>query len=360
MKALTAHAARAQARRAQRGAQSRTQPAQGVTIYEVADRAQVSITTVSRVLRGSGPVAAETRERVLAAIDELSFTPSRLGRALAERRHAANGIVFPDLSGPYYAEVVLGYEDVAAELGRSVLILSTHGREAAREMVLDLASRVDGLVILGRTVEDHAVREIAATGLPVVLVARPPVAGADSVNAENTAAAGRLAGHLLDHGRERVVFIGDPRRSPDVAQRWEGVSTVLADRGIRPAPPVRCGFDEACGSEAGRALLERRRPPDALVCANDEVALGALLAAEEAGRRVPDDVIVTGWDDVMAAKYARPALTTVRQPMRELGALAAQVLDERINGSREAPRHELLPTELVVRNSCGPHPKEEP
>lgn len=352
MKALTAHASRADARRPRRGAQSRAHPAQGVTIYEVADRAQVSITTVSRVLRGSGPVAPETRQRVLTAIDELSFTPSRLGRALAEQRHAANGIVFPDLSGPYYAEVVLGYEEVAAELGRSVLILSTHGREAAREMVLDLASRVDGLVILCRTVDDAVVHEVAATGLPVVLLARPPVADADSVNAENTGTARRLAEHLLGHGHERVVFLGDPQRSPDVAERWAGVSAVLAEH---CGEPVACGFDEAAGWEAARRVLTGRRRPDALLCANDEVALGALLAAEEIGLRVPDDLAVTGWDDVMAARYSRPALTTVRQPMRQLGARAATVLDERIDGTRKVPQHDLLATELVVRASCGHH-----
>jgi LacI family transcriptional regulator len=359
VKALTSAASPAGARRSRGGAGVTAQAPQGVTIYEVAERAQVSIATVSRVMRGSGPVSSETRERVLAAIDELAFTPSRLGRALAERRHAANGIVFPDLSGPYYAEVVLGYEEAAGELGRSVLILSTHGRRDARELVLDLASRVDGLVILGRTVPDGVVRELAATGRPTVLVARPPVAGADSVNTESAATAGRLAEHLLGHGRERIAFLGDPRRSSDVAQRWAGVSGALAARGIRPAPPVRCGFDEDCGYEAGRHLLGRRRPPDALVCANDEIALGALLAAEEAGRRVPEDVAVTGWDDVMSARHSRPALTTVRQPMRELGARAARALDRRINAARAAPRHEVLPTDLVVRKSCGHHPKEE-
>jgi len=278
---------------------------------------------------------------------------------LAERRHAANGIVFPDLSGPYYAEVVLGYEEVAGELGRSVLILSTHGRRDAREMVLDLASRVDGLAVFARTVDDRVVAEVTATGLPVVLLARPPVPGVDSVKAENTATARLLAGHLLDHGRERVVFVGDPALSPDVAERWAGLSTALTERGGRPGLPVRCGLDERCGQEATRRLLARRRLPDALVCANDEIALGVLLAAEEAGVRVPDDLAVTGWDDVMAAKYARPALTTVRQPMRELGARAARALDQRIGGGRAGPEHELLPTELVVRNSCGHHPKEE-
>ncbi len=118
----------------------------------MASAANVSIATVSRVLRGHETVTDSTREKVQRAVEELRFTPSRLGRSLAERRHAANGIVFPDLSGPYYAEVVLGYEAVASDLERSVVILSTHGRAAQRERVLDLAGRVDGMVLMGRTV----------------------------------------------------------------------------------------------------------------------------------------------------------------------------------------------------------------
>ena len=127
------------------------------TIRDVAERAGVSIATVSRVIRDSEKVRPETRDRVSRAVSDLQYTPSQLGRQLAERRHAANGIVFPDLYGPYYAEVVLGYEEVAAELGRSVLILSTHGRDAAPVMVEDMAGRCDGLVILGRTVPDQVV-----------------------------------------------------------------------------------------------------------------------------------------------------------------------------------------------------------
>src|SRR6476469_3621865 len=141
-----------------------------VTIYEVAERAGVSIATVSRALRDSELVAAPTRRHVRKVAEELRFRPSRAGRALAEGQNAANGIVFPDLSGPYFAEVVLGYEEVAAELGRSVLILSTHGRQAAREAVLDLAARVDGLVVLGRTVDDGVLEALARKKLPLVLL----------------------------------------------------------------------------------------------------------------------------------------------------------------------------------------------
>ena len=145
------------------------------TIRDVARQAGVSIATVSRVMRNSADVRPDTQERVRAAALELRYTPSQLGRQLAERRHAANGIVFPDLSGPYYAEVVLGYESVAAELGRSVLILSTHGREDPNRALREMAGRCDGLVILSRTVSDDAVVDLAESGAKLVLIARPPI-----------------------------------------------------------------------------------------------------------------------------------------------------------------------------------------
>ena len=330
--------------------------ARGTTIYDVADRADVSVATVSRVMRGTARVAEPTRRRVEHAMADLRFTPSRLGVSLAVGRHAANGIVFPDLTGPYFAEVVLGYEDAAAELQRSVLILSTHGRGAARDRVLDLAGRVDGLVVMGRTVSDEVVAEVAASGVPVVTLARPPVSGTDSVEAENAATAAVLAQHLIDHGCRSIVLLGEPDSSPDVAARWRGATERLATPGVVVEQVPSGGFDVSAGYTAGLALLAGARP-DAVLCANDEVALGLMDAAATAGVSVPDELAVTGWDDVMAARFA--GLTTVRQPMRQLGATAARLLDDRLQRTASSPRHEVLPTQLVVRASCGPHPEED-
>jgi LacI family transcriptional regulator len=298
-------------------------------------------------------VAPETRRRVLASVNDLRFTPSSLGRLLAEGRHAANGIVFPDLSGPYYAEVILGYEEVAGELGQSVLILSTHGRADAPEMVLDLAGRVDGLVILGRTVSDGVVAEIAARGVPLVLVARPGTDGVDSVQAENMHSASTLTRHLLDHGARRVTFLGDADRSPDAFERWTGMSNVMSEVGLPVDVPIPAGFNEESGRLAAHELITSGLP-DAVVCANDELALGLTTGLNALGVAVPGDVAVTGWDDVMAARYC--GLTTVRQPMRALGARAAHALEARIRGDDGPARHELLATQLVVRDSCGHHP----
>jgi len=322
------------------------------TIRDVARAAGVSIATVSRVLHGHDNVRPGTRDRVRAAIEELQFRPNRLGRSLAERRHAANGIVFPDLSGPYYAEVVLGYEAVAAELGRSVLILTTHGRKAAPSMVEDMAGRCDGLVVMGRTVPDEVVTRLAARGLPLVLLARPAVGDIDSVQAENAGSATRLAELVVGSGARRIVFIGDPASSPDVQERCESLTRVAGqarDVTLDVVPPS--GFGEADGAAVAAAALAADDLPDAYVCANDELALGVLAVLREHGVDVPGRVQVTGWDDVMAARYA--GLTTVRQPMRELGATAARLLDERITGSRTDPRHDVLPTQLVVRTSTS-------
>jgi LacI family transcriptional regulator len=338
------------------------------TIYQVAERAGVSIATVSRALRDDTPVTDETRRKVLEAAAALDFTPSRPARSLAEGRHAANGIVFPDLVGPYYAEVVLGYEAVAAGLGSSVLILATRQRADAVDAVRDLARRVDGLAVLGRTVGDDVIAGIAGT-VPVVLIARDPVPGVDTVRTGNHRTAQALAAHLLGHGHRRFAFLGDPDSSPDVAGRHAGFTAALRTAGQRAAgqrsagqDDVTCslvpekGFDLEAGERATRTLLRRPRPPRALVCANDELALGALRAAQAAGLDVPGDLAVTGWDGLLAARFA--GLTTVEQPMRSLGATAARWLNRRIDDPSPAARRRVLPTRLIVRDSCGDHPAE--
>jgi LacI family transcriptional regulator len=332
------------------------------TIYQVARHAGVSIATVSRVQRGNGPVAADTRARVVRSIEELSYRPSPSARSLAASRHDANGIVFPDLSGPYYSEVIYGFEREAVEARQSVLILATHGRNEASDLVRDLAARVDGLVIMGRTVPDDVVAELVRTRIPVVLLARPVVDGADTVLAENRQSAIGLVEHLFGHGLDDLLFVGDPDASPDVAERWAGfVQAHRLQRRGRTRPPLISDFTERGGHAAVYGHLTQRlqsgRLPAGIVCANDEIALGALRAARQLEIRVPEQIAITGWDDIPAAALVSPALTTVRQPMRELGSTAAALLAERITAGRHEPRHVLLPTSLVLRASCGCQPK---
>jgi LacI family transcriptional regulator len=333
-------------------------PKNSATIYHVARHAGVSIATVSRVQRGNGPVAADTRDRVARSIKKLDYRPSPSARSLAARRHEASGIVFPDLSGPYYSEVIYGFERETVEAHQSVLILGTHGRERADDLVQDLAARVDGLVIMGRTVPDQVVAELCRMNVPVVLLARPAVDGADTVLTENRRSAIELVQHLFGHGLDNLLFVGDPDASPDAAERWAGFldGHRLAGR-PRPVSPLVSDFTEAGGHAAVRrhlaAGLDGRALPAGLVCANDEIALGAFRAARDLGIQIPQQITVTGWDDIPVAPLVSPALTTIRQPMRELGSTAAVLLAERISAGRREPRHVLLPTSLVIRASCG-------
>jgi LacI family transcriptional regulator len=194
--------------------------------------------------------------------------------------------------------------------------------------------------------------------MPLVLLARPELDGIDSVRADNSGPAGALAAHVIAQGARALSLVGDAELSPDVAERWAAVEALAsrnADVSVVHRPTSL--FDEASGAQVAREALQNALP-DAFLCANDELALGVLSELRSAGVDIPGRVMVTGWDDIMAARYA--GLTTVRQPMRELGETAARLLDEVITGSREDPRHVVLPTELVVRTTSAHPPSDTP
>jgi LacI family transcriptional regulator len=324
-----------------------------VTIHTVARRAGVSTATVSRVLMGSAPTSAATRAKVVAAAHELGYSPPERSRGSAVPRHDAQGLVLEDLTGSYHSELVMGFESAAAELGQGVALVLARRRHDASEMLRALAERVDGLAIGANTVPDSVVHELSR-GLPVVLLGRSEVAGCDGVRSENLANAALLTSHLLGHGRSHLVFVGDPDSSLDVAERYSGFRTahVVADVPLR-RPPLRVPLLEGAGIQVADEILRRRVKVDGLVCANDTVALAIMKRLQDNGARLPDDLAVVGWEDVMAARYSSPALTTVRQPIRDLGRLAAEQLQARIVGGQPVGRTRVLPAQVVVRSSCG-------
>ncbi len=322
------------------------------TVYDVAGLAGVSIATVSRVVKDHPNVADETRRRVRRAIDDLQWRPSSTARALAERTHDAVGIIFPDLAGHYYAEVIRGFERRAVDRS-AVHILATHGRAGATDLVRDLAERVDGLVVMGETVSDEAIAELVAAGRTVVTLARSPVPGACAVRSDNTTSAIALVDHLVDvHDQTSPVFLGDPGGTPDVRQRHDAIAARLVERGhARPTVLHPAGFDVEDGAEAFRRAWRDGQRPAAVTAANDQLAIGVATAAGHLGVDVGTDLALTGWDDQPLAALLAPGLTTVAQPMARLGACAADALfrDER----DQAPDDVVLPTRLVVRGSCG-------
>ncbi|MEU4194737.1 LacI family DNA-binding transcriptional regulator [Kribbella sp. NPDC026611] len=318
------------------------------TIYDVAALAKLSIATVSRVLQGTGPVSEKAKARVDQAAQELNYVPLRAARSLAVQRHEAHGLVLPDLAGPFYGDLLMGYERWAGERGQSVVIMVTHGNPDPRRSVRDLAGRVDGIVVHGNALDLPTIQNLRKAGVPLVLIAHPPLTGCDSVRTESATSAEELTTRLLDSGRTNLLFVGDPASSYDVSERYAGFVKAHVVKGLKAPEPERVPLTEEAGATVAKKVLKATKRPDGLVCANDELALAALSTLN-----VPDEIVVTGWDDVMAARYVTPGLTTVRQPMIELGRLAAQRLHERATGERTRARNDVLATQLVLRDSCG-------
>ena len=328
--------------------EAREETRRGATIYSVADQAGVSIATVSRVLQGSPVVSDGTRRKVLAAVDDLDYLPSGAARSLAVRHHATYGLVLPELSGPYYAELLVGFETRAAELGQSVMLVLAGPKDDAGRALRTLAGRVDGMAVLGADAG-----HVAGSAKPVVIIAGHARAGVEAIAAENVHGARLLTEHLLEHGRTRLLFVGDTEAAPDLAERYEGFVEAHSARGLDAAAPVRAEFRERDGVVVAERLLAGDFATDALVCGNDELALAVMDRLTDGGVAVPDDIAIVGWDDVMAARYVRPGLTTVRQPVHELGVLAADRLHELVSGAAPAVERRVLATEVVIRSSCG-------
>jgi len=337
------------------------------TIYEVARRSGVSTATVSRVMRDGTGFSGETRRRVLAAARELRWVPSNSARGLAVRRAGIVGLLFPDLdqageaekeSPLYVDQVIRGAERAATAVGDAVLIAATRNT-SGHELALSVAGKVDGLVVMARSLSDRDLASISRRVPVVVLAAGSAPRRLDFVGADNRGGARQITTHLIEaHGYRDIAFIGGPARSPDSIERFAGFCEAMAAAG-RPVPREPDGdggFTEAGGERAMHALLAgRRQRPQAVVVGNDEMAVGALAALRSLRLRVPADIALTGFDDIATARHVRPALTTVRQPMRDLGEHAVRVLLDRLADPGAPRRSVIFPTELVLRRSCGTH-----
>jgi LacI family transcriptional regulator len=330
-----------------------------VTLQTVARRAGVSTATVSRVLKGNASASESTRAKVIASARELGYHRPRRHRVPAVTRHDTQGLVLEDLTGSFYSELLMGFESAAADLGQGVAVVVAHRRHDASEALHALAKRVDGLAIGANTVPDSVAREMSGR-LPVVLLARGEVAGCDSLRSENLTSAALLTSHLLGHDRLHLVFVGDPDSSPDVAERYSGFRNahVVAQVPMR-RPPLRVPLVEGAGIQVADEILRRRVKVDGLVCGNDDIALAIMKRLQDNGARLPDDLAVVGWDDINAARYIKPGLTTVHHPIRDLGRLAAERLQARVVGEQplgpmgRAGEVQVLATKVVIRSSCG-------
>ena len=346
-----------------------------VTLYDVARHAGVSIATVSRVLHGQGPVRDNTRDRVRSAIDELGYVPDGAAQSLARNRKDVIGLVAvehmglkPDqydiesMSLLFYDAVIRGVELRIREKNWALLINFLREeedmaqQESVQSRLLALSGKVDGLLIGEGILAPQTLAKLARR-LPLVVVAGDTAQRAvDVVSADNWSGAHSLVEHLVVyHGRRRLFHIGGPATAPDATERRLAMAAVIeANPGTALTGSFTGLFSVMSGREGTLAMLAAGGElPDALVCANDQMAIGALRTLAERGIRVPDDIAVVGFDDIFPASLCEPPLTTVHQPIRKLAEVACDRLAERINDPTLRPKQELLPTELVLRSSCG-------
>lgn len=331
------------------------------TIIDVARRANVSKSLVSLVMRGSPNVSEARREAVLRAARELGYRPNALARGMRGRSYTI-GVLLSDLHNPFFAEIVDGIEEELRPTEYQAL-LGSGGRDPDRELgsiqaMLD--RQMDALILVSSSIPED---EILATArsVPVILIgSRIEDPALDYVVNDDFSGAMLAVDHLAGLGHERISHVsgGD---GPGAKDRREGYEEAMRRRGLESNVTVAEGaYTDAGGYEGASALLAAERPPTAIFAANDFAAVGVLSAVREAGLSVPGDVSVVGYDNTYLAALSRISLTTVDQPRREMGMLAARLLLERIESGRTEPRLEVLKPTLVVRSTTSAPRRRRP
>jgi LacI family transcriptional regulator len=330
-----------------------------VTLKDVARRSGVSAMTVSRVINGGERVSPQTRQKVEEAIAELGYVPSRVARGLIRQKTHTLALIVPDVANPFFTLIVRGAEDVARRADYRIILCDTRAdltieREVIEEMI---AHRVEGIAIAPVSDRSRAhLRRLAKYGVPFVLVDRTvPGVDADVVIGDSAGGARRLLEHLLGLGHRRIGLIVESDEVSTARDRREGYEQALRSAGLPVDPEliVRATVDPDGGFDGMRRLLELQQPPTAVFTVNNLVALGAIEAIRARGLEVPDDIALVCFDDIEYASRLYPFLTVMAQPAETLGALATQLLLDRVDGRARDSRVVVLPAQFIVRRSCG-------
>lgn len=330
-----------------------------VTIKDIAKMAGVSPSTVSRALNDSPLISLATRKYVQRLAAELGYERNELARGLVTGTSGALGLIVPDITNPFFAEIAKGVSDVAHAHGYGVLLCTTEEDldKETRYIRFLRRKRVDGLILCAVTVDDPNLSELLRHSIPFVLVSRlvrgfdvPFVVGDDKMGT-------RLAlEHLIQLGHRRIAFIGGPPNVQSSQDRMEEFRKVLKEHGLRVRKnwAVFADFSQAAGREVAQQLLKKRPRPSAIFAANDVIALGVLEAAESLSISIPEDLSLVGYDDISYAALPRIQLTTVAQPAYAMGQIAAEYLLRMRQGKAQECLRCILPPRLVVRGTTAP------
>lgn len=335
-------------------------------MYQVARQAGVSIATVSRVINGGDPVAPLTRDRVTDAIAALGYQPNSLARSLAKGRTHTLALLLPDITNPFFPELVKGVEVVADEGGYTLILAETGGDPAKEASYLAMlrGKQVEGVIAVGLTLKGSQIEPIIGPDLPVVCLDRgTDLRRASTVHIDHRQGARLATQHLVELGHRRIAHIAGPPGLELSAQRCQGYQLALEAAEIVPAAAAVIAADltESGGYDAMERLLQGVQVPTAVFVANDLMAIGAMAALKANGITVPDEISVVGFDDIKLAAYTYPPLTTIHQPIREMARAGSGILLTAIRTKSAAPRrHDVIfEGTLVVRQSTAPPPSLE-
>ncbi|CAM4085030.1 LacI family transcriptional regulator [Paenibacillus alkaliterrae] len=328
------------------------------TIYDVAREAGVSIATVSKVINAKGKISQERREEIFAIMERLHYQPSVIASALTGKHTFTLGLLIPDIANPFFGEVARAVEDRGHQLGYSVIICSTDNKDERIEQYISVLKqkRVDGIII-GTGMENTDILRDLGESMPVVIIGREVSAvSVHTVVADDWQGGRSAAEHLLLLGHRRMAVLSESLTVSSSRERLHGFKQRLGEEGVmmseRHVRPCKQRMED--GKREAAALLQGSDRPTAIFCCNDLLAVGALQAAKEAGIRVPSELSVVSFDNTILASVTDPPLTSIAQPMEQLGASAVDLLLEQF--AQEAPtvKHRIaLRTELIVRESTA-------
>ncbi len=329
------------------------------TIYDVARESGVSYTTVSRALSGYEFVKPSTREKVLRAARKLGYVPNQQARSLAGGRSNMIGVLVPTLSNGYISEIIYGIDEELSKSGYTIILYTTHrhqGKESTYVATM-INGGAEGLLLVVPLISSSYLDALHQQDFPYVLIDQmTETEQCPSVTATNRQGAYEATQYLIELGHRRIGFVSGLAGLHSATERLAGYEAALSDHGIPPRDELIIGGDFLVqgGHLATQTLLSLPEPPTAIFAANDMSAFGALEAIRQRGLQVPDDISVIGFDDIPHASLVYPKLTTVHQPLTEIGREAAIMLLKCIEDVDYRPPQVILPTRLIFRDSCGP------
>jgi len=328
-----------------------------ITSKDVAELAGVHPSTVSRVIHNDPRISSKTKEKVFLIIKKIGYKPNAVARGLKTKRTNTLGILIPDITNPFFAEIARGVEDAASKNGFNVVLCNTDDRLRKERTYLEILreKRVDGLILGTAHIKDRSILELEKEKFPYILISRNTESlDKNCIIIDDIAGGIMAAEYLIKLGHQRIAHITGPLRTRSALDRLKGYQIALAKFGINYQEELlkEGDFRIEGGYRAMKRLLKLKDPPSAIFAANDLLALGAMQVIQKEGYNIPEDFSIIGFNDIALSSFVYPPLTTIRQPMLEMGRLAVKILLKIINNQEEIQRRIILSPKLVIRKSC--------